>query len=1274
MSEVAALVEAGEKLGLEGEPLKRWVAEQQNEERERRMEEKERRKHDKEMRDFEREKFEAEKSLRTRELELEQKRIEIEQMKAETEYSLWKTKIRIPPFDEKIDKFDAYIDRFESVLTNMNIKKEEWSVQLSLLLTGESLQIYQNLPAEEKKVYEKVKIALLRKYELTEEAFRRKFFGTKPLDSETPAQYASRLERFFNRWVECSGITADFKSLANLIIKEQFLLRINTGLVAFIREKSIFDLDELVKQSQVYLDAHRCKLGSERVDTRSEKPIQKHEQNDEKNKVESQTVEKRACYNCGIPGHMAVDCKKPDKRGIRKCYRCGSSEHFIANCDVKDTIAALVNHGEDGLIVVKGEVNKKSVDVLLDSGCSSAVVKRSLVDPSQYTGEVKNVFLADGTKRRYPVARINVSTPFTEGVVSAVVAENPAFNLIVGRRIYENSEKKNVEVVSAMTTRAEARKKQEKEPLKTPDISFCSKEELVRQQKQQEEFEKFYEKSRSVDQSIKETKNGEVRFEVCDEVLTRVYTDKGTKTQIRQVLIPSSQRVKVMQLAHETPMSGHYGRSKTMKRVQEGAYWPGMSADVRRHVRSCHICQKTGKKIQKATMVKMPIISIPFERVAIDLIVDVLKSTEGHRYILTVVDMATRYPEAVPLKKIDTVTVAEALFSIFSRTGVPKEVLSDNGTQLISDAMKEVYRLLGVKSLTTTPYHPQTNGLCENINGQLKNILRKMCAEQPTSWHRFLPAVLFAIRSTPAKTGFTPFEMVMGRSVRGPMQILFDYYVNEEDDMEEKPVYKYVMELKGRLEETCEIARVNLEKAQEEQRLQYDKRAKPRSLREGDKVLLLLPVNKSKLLLQWKGPYKVLQKTSSVTYRIKIGSKEKVFHINMLKKYYDRKDDNSGEDVAMYSVIVQDEDDSHEIPTCTLKQSEKYTDVKISETLDDSQKREVMELLELYQDILTDLPGSTEVVEHEIVTTTETPIRDKGYPIPYAMRGVLQDEVKKMEKMGVIKRSTTGYGAPPVLVKKPDGSVRFCINYKKLNSVTVSDNEPMPDQYEIYVHLQGKKYKTIADLSKGYWQIKMSAKSMEKTSFFTPDGQWMMVRMPFGLKNSGATFNRLMRLVMHDMDNVKCYVDDIIIATVTWAEHVETIKGVLQRLRAAGLTLRPSKCLVGVESLDCLGHHVDGQFIKPRKENLQKIEEIKKPQTKKQLQRMLGVTGYYRNFIPCYSEIAKPLYLLLKKDMPNELKWSDREESAFRELKERLLTSPVLKIYDTEAEVFVQTE
>jgi len=105
-----------------------------------------------------------------------------------------------------------------------------------------------------------------------------------------------------------------------------------------------------------------------------------------------------------------------------------------------------------------------------------------------------------------------------------------------------------------------------------------------------------------------------------------------------------------------------------------------------------------------------------------------------------------------------------------------------------------------------------------------------------------------------------------------------------------------------------------------------------------------------------------------------------------------------------------------------------------------------------------------------------------------------------------------------------------------------------------------------------------------------------------------------------------------------------------------------------------LGHHVDGQFIKPRKENLQKIEEIKKPQTKKQLQRMLGVTGYYRNFIPCYSEIAKPLYLLLKKDMPNELKWSDREESAFRELKERLLTSPVLKIYDTEAEVFVQTE
>jgi len=143
----------------------------------------------------------------------------------------------------------------------------------------------------------------------------------------------------------------------------------------------------------------------------------------------------------------------------------------------------------------------------------------------------------------------------------------------------------------------------------------------------------------------------------------------------------------------------------------------------------------------------MPITEIPFKRVAIDIVGEIFPaSSRGHRYILTVVDFATRYPEAVALKNITTTTVAEALVSIFARVGVPEEILSDRGTQLTSDMMKEVGRLLSLKQLTTTPYHPQCNGLVERFNATLKSMLKRMCSERPQDWDRYIDALLFAYR------------------------------------------------------------------------------------------------------------------------------------------------------------------------------------------------------------------------------------------------------------------------------------------------------------------------------------------------------------------------------------------------------------------------------------------------------------------------------------------------------------------------------------------------
>ena len=250
----------------------------------------------------------------------------------------------------------------------------------------------------------------------------------------------------------------------------------------------------------------------------------------------------------------------------------------------------------------------------------------------------------------------------------------------------------------------------------------------------------------------------------------------------------------------------------------------------------------------------MPIIDTLSKRVAIDLVGEIFPaSSRGHRYILTVVDFATRYPEAVALKSILTTVVAEALVSIFARVGVLDEVLSDQGTQFTSALMKEVGRLLLMKQLTTTPYHPQCNGLVERFNATLKTMLKRMCSESPKDWNRYKAALLFAYREAPQKSlGFAPFEMPYGRSVKGPLQILRQFRTREQSDPEVRTTYQYVVDLRNRLEETWYMAHEELKKHQVIQKRQFDYRANDRTFKHGDLVLILLPTSEKKLLMQWK--------------------------------------------------------------------------------------------------------------------------------------------------------------------------------------------------------------------------------------------------------------------------------------------------------------------------------------------------------------------------------------------------------------------------------------
>jgi hypothetical protein len=414
----------------------------------------------------------------------------------------------------------------------------------------------------------------------------------------------------------------------------------------------------------------------------------------------------------------------------------------------------------------------------------------------------------------------------------------------------------------------------------------------------------------------------------------------------------------------------------------------------------------------------MPLVNTAFEKVAIDLIGPIHPiSQQGNRYILTVVDFATRYPEAVPLPTIETERVAEALVSIFGRVWIPKEVLSDMGSQFVSGMMKEVSRLLSFKQVTTTPYHPIANGLCEKFNGTLKQMLRRLCAEKPSDWDRYIPALLFAYREVPqASTGFSPFELLYGKSVRGPLTILKELWTKEVDLYEVKTAYQYVIDLRQRIEDTCKMAHEMLSKARVKYKHYYDRKARDRQFKVGDSVLILLPTDHNKLLLQWRGPYKVTGVLPQHDYKLEVKGKIKIFHANLLRQYIVRETStptHSGAVLDLASVaIIEDEDDSgcvfdnEQLADMFNTQvgKETYKDVLISPDLSNEQREQLKRFLAEYQDVLTDIPGMTNLVEHSIELTLSEPVRSKPYPLPHTMREVVRDEIDSMLKMGVIAK------------------------------------------------------------------------------------------------------------------------------------------------------------------------------------------------------------------------------------------------------------------------------
>ena len=257
------------------------------------------------------------------------------------------------------------------------------------------------------------------------------------------------------------------------------------------------------------------------------------------------------------------------------------------------------------------------------------------------------------------------------------------------------------------------------------------------------------------------------------------------------------------------------------------------------------------------------------------------RSRSGKIYILVVCDYATRYQEAIPMHSIDAEHVAEELVKLFARVGVPSEILTDQGSNFVSQLLAEVYHLLHIKPIRTTPYHPQTDGLVERFNQTLKAMLRRTAREEGKDWDKLLPYLLFAYREVPqSSTGFSPFELLYGRPVRGPLDVLREEWASSKRSSES--VVSYVLLVRERLSKMTELIQKNLSKAQQQQKRWYDSNARSHEFNPGDQVLVLLPSSTNKLWVQWQGPYEIKRRIGKVDYEVEMFDKRKrkrVLHV-----------------------------------------------------------------------------------------------------------------------------------------------------------------------------------------------------------------------------------------------------------------------------------------------------------------------------------------------------------------------------------------------------------
>ncbi|GFS99683.1 retrovirus-related Pol polyprotein from transposon 17.6 [Nephila pilipes] len=319
--------------------------------------------------------------------------------------------------------------------------------------------------------------------------------------------------------------------------------------------------------------------------------------------------------------------------------------------------------------------------------------------------------------------------------------------------------------------------------------------------------------------------------------------------------------------------------------------------------------------------------------------------------------------------------------------------------------------------------------------------------------------------------------------------------------------------------------------------------------------------------------------------------------------------------------------------------------------------------------------GRTNLTKHRIDTGNHPPIKQHPRRLPFAKVEEVKDLLKDMQAKGIIEPSTSPWASPIILVRKKDGSTRFCVDYRRLNDITKKDSYPLPRIDDILDTLSGNVWFSTLDLKSGYWQVEMDPLDREKTAFTTSgQGLWQFKVTPFGLSNAPATFERLMETVLRGLSPEACviYLDDIIIVGRDFEEQPNNLRKVLEKLKQANLKLNPAKCNLFRREVSYLGHIISAEGVRTDPRKVAVVKEWSQPRNVHELRSILGLCTYYRRFVKGFSLIARPLHRLTEHKRP--FVWSEECEVAFTSLKEVLTSAPILSYPDPDKQFILDTD